>query len=71
MKPPFYEKDLIQWLQLSGETIGRMDDHPQLRADWILFLVDEVKEFLSAEEYQEMLAQLNDALVALQEDAGR
>jgi hypothetical protein len=33
--------------------------------------VDEVKEFLSAEEYQEMLAQLNDALVALQEDAGR
>jgi hypothetical protein len=65
MKPPFYEKDLVQWLQLSGEYIGRMDDHPQKRADWILFLLDEVKGFISADEYSAMLEQLSSAVADL------
>ena len=65
MEPPFYEKDLVQWLQLSGEYIGRMDDHPDNRPDWILFLVDEVKGFISADEYAALLAQLSSAVSAL------
>lgn len=71
MKPPYYEPDLIQWLQLSGEVIGNMDDHPQLRADWILFLVDEVKGFVSAEEYQAILEKLSSNVTALQKEAGQ
>lgn len=65
MKPPFYDSDLIQWLQLSGEIIGRMDDHAESRADWILFLIDEVKGFIAADEYAAMLAQLDDAITNL------
>ena len=68
MKPPFYEKDLIQWLQLSGEYIGRMDDHPETRAEWILFLVDEVKGFISAAQYAAMLEQLSSAVSALSDE---
>jgi hypothetical protein len=70
MKPPFYEPDLIQWLQLSGEYIGRMDDHPETRADWILFLVDEVKGFISPEAYQALLEQLLDGTKSQLEAAG-
>ena len=65
MKPPFYEADLIQWLQLSGEYIGRMDDHSETRADWILFLVDEVKGFITAAEYAAMLEQLDSSVTDL------
>lgn len=71
MKPPFYEPDLIQWLQLSGEYIGRMDDHSDMRADWILFLVDEVKGFISVEENQAMLAQLLDGVKAQLDVGGK
>ncbi len=71
MNPPYYEPDLIQWLQLSGEVIGNMDDHPQLRADWILFLVDEVKGFVSAEEYQAILEKLTTDVAALRKEAGQ
>lgn len=67
MKPPFYEPDLIQWLQLSGEYIGRMDDHPLTdKADWILFLVDEVKGFVSTEEYLAILDYLAETVTSLQ-----
>ena len=62
MKPPYYDNDLIQLLQLSGETIGRMDDHSDKRADWVLFLLDEIKGFLPADEYEAMLAQLSGAI---------
>jgi hypothetical protein len=62
MKPPNYDSDLIQLLQLSGEYIGRLDDHSRQRADWILFLVDEIKGFISADEYAAMLAQLTSSL---------
>jgi hypothetical protein len=71
MKPPYYEPDLIQWLQLSGEVIGNMDDHPQLRADWVLFLVDEVKGFVSAGEYEGILEKLSIEVAALQKEAGQ
>jgi hypothetical protein len=49
-------------LQLSGEKIGLMDDHSQQRADWVLFLLDEIKGFLPADEYAAMLAQLSTAI---------
>lgn len=70
MKPPFYEPDLIQWLQLSGEYIGRMDDKPQTRPDWILFLVDEVKGFISPEEYEALLERLLSSVTSLIDEAG-
>lgn len=71
MKPPYYEPDLIQLLQLSGETIGRMDDHSDARADWILFLVDEVKGFISADQYTAMLEQLSSAVAVLSDQASK
>ena len=67
MKPPFYDNDLIQTLQLSGEYIGR-SDQVEKRADWILFLLDEVKAFISADEYAAMLEQLSSAVAALHDE---
>ena len=70
MKPPFYDNDLIQSLQISGEYIGRSDQADK-RADWILFLLDEVKGFISAEEYVAMLEQLSSAVAALHDEVSK
>jgi hypothetical protein len=48
-----------------------MDDHPQLRADWILFLLGEVKGFVSADEYEAILEKLNDDVADLREEASQ
>jgi len=64
MKPPYYDNDLIQALQLSGEYIGR-SDKPEQRADWILFLIDEIKGLSPDDEYAAMLNQLNSKVAAL------
>lgn len=64
MKPPYYDNDLIQALQLSGEYIGR-SDHPETHADWVLFLIDEIKGLVSEDEYAAMLGQLKSKIAAL------
>jgi len=68
MKPPFYDNDLIQALQLSGEYIGR-SDQPEKRAAWILFLIDEIKGLVSGDEYEAMLNQLESKVAALRDEA--
>ena len=60
-----YDPDLTRWLQHSGETIGRLRP-AQKRADWILFLVDEVKAFLSPEEHALLLAELQEGIAMRQ-----
>ena len=67
MKPPYYDNDLIQTLQLSGEYIGR-SDHPEKYAQWVLFLIDEVKGFISDDEYKAMVNQLSVNLEALKNE---
>ena len=58
-----YDNQLIQWLQLSGEYIGgrhAADD----RAGWILFLLEQVKPFVTAEEYTALLNELQQRITA-------
>ena len=58
-----YDNQLIQWLQLSGEYIGGQhaaDD----RASWILFLLEQVKPFVSPEEYNALLNEVQQRIVA-------
>ena len=43
-----YDPDLTQWLQLSGEYIANVRPAEE-RSQWVMFLLDEVKAFLSAE----------------------
>ena len=58
-----YDPDLTQWLQLSGEYIGRVRPAAE-RVDWILFLFEQIKPFVSAEEYQALLDDVQTALQA-------
>jgi hypothetical protein len=58
-----YDPDLTQWLQHSGEFIGRLRPADE-RAEWILFLVDEVKAFLAPEDYARLLEELQAGLAA-------
>ncbi len=58
-----YDPDLTQWLQLSGEYIARIRPAAE-RADWVLFLFEQIKPFLSEAEYQELLAQVQQAIEA-------
>jgi len=67
MKPPYYDSDLIQTLQLSGEYIGR-SNQPEQRADWVLFLIDEIKSLLPEDEYVTLLNQLNSKVAALNDE---
>ncbi len=67
MKPPYYDNDLIQTLQLSGEYIGQ-SDHPENHADWVLFLVDEIKSQVKEEEYAAMLQKLNSSVSKMWEE---
>ena len=58
-----YDPELTQWLQLSGEYIGRVRPAAE-RVDWILFLFEQIKPFVSAEEYQALLDDVQTALQA-------
>jgi hypothetical protein len=61
MADNLYDQNLVQWLQLSGEyIIGNRP--PQERTDWVLFLLDQMKPFLSETEYGDLLRQLNQAI---------
>lgn len=63
-----YDPDLTQWLQHSGEFIGRVRPADE-RAEWILFLVDEVKAFLTPEDYARLLDELWAGLAARRSSA--
>lgn len=58
-----YDPELTQWLQLSGEYIGRVRPADE-RVDWILFLFEQIKPFVAAEEYQALLDAVQTALQA-------
>ena len=58
-----YDPELTQWLQLSGEYIGRVRPADE-RVDWILFLFEQIKPFVSTEEYQALLDAVQTALQA-------
>ena len=58
-----YDPDLTQWLQLSGQNI--VQNRPAAeRIPWVLFLLDEMKAFLTPDEYSALLSGLQDALQA-------
>ena len=59
-----YDPDLTRWLQLSGETIGRIRPAEE-RVGWVLFLSDEMKAFLTPEEYADLLDELQNEIDAL------
>ncbi|MBE2240435.1 MAG: hypothetical protein IAE81_21790 [Caldilineaceae bacterium] len=61
-----YDPDLTQWLQLSGEYIGRVRPANE-RVDWIMFLFEQIKPFISQEEYQKLLAEVRAALETQQQ----
>ena len=67
MKPPYYDSDLIQTLQLSGEYIGT-SDQPDKYAAWVLFLIDEIKGFAADDQYAAMLDELSEKVAALKEE---
>ena len=52
-----YDPDLTQWLQNSGEYIGHIRPANE-RSDWVLFLIDETKPFLTPAEYRSLLEEL-------------
>ena len=58
-----YDPELTQWLQRSGEYIGRVRPADE-RVDWILFLFEQIKPFVSTEEYQALLDAIQTALQA-------
>lgn len=58
-----YDPDLTQWLQLSGEYIGHVRPAEE-RAGWILFLLDEVKAFLTPDEFDILLHELQSNIAA-------
>ena len=53
-----YHPDVTQWLQLSGQYIAQNLPREE-RVPWILFLIDEMKQFMPEDEYLAMLAELN------------
>ena len=56
-----YDPDLTQWLQLSGEYIAKVRPAEE-RIDWIMFLLAEIKAFLSADEYAALLSGFQSAV---------
>ena len=52
-----YDQNLVQWLQFSGEYIGRVRPADE-RTAWIMFLLDQVQPFLTAKEYSALLSEV-------------
>ena len=55
MSESLYDPELTPLLQMSGEHIGQYPTAEE-RLAWTMFLLDEVKQFLSAAEYADYLA---------------
>jgi hypothetical protein len=56
-----YDQNLTQWLQLSGEYIGRVRPSDE-RVAWMEFLLDEIRPFVPPAEYATFLAELQQAI---------
>jgi hypothetical protein len=56
-----YDQNLTQWLQLSGEYIGRVRPSEE-RVAWMQFLLDEIRQFVPATEYDNFLGELQQAI---------
>jgi hypothetical protein len=56
-----YDQNLTQWLQLSGEYIGRVRPADE-RIAWMEFLLDEIRPFVPPAEYATFLAELQQAI---------
>ncbi len=56
-----YDPELTQLLQKSGEYIGHIRPTDESSA-WVLFLLDEVKAFLTPAEYKTLLEGLQEEL---------
>lgn len=63
-----YDPDLTQWLQRSGEYIGRVRPVDE-RTRWVMFLFEQIKPFLAPEEYQAFLASVQEAIAAERQSA--
>jgi hypothetical protein len=56
-----YDQNLTQWLQLSGEYIGRVRPADE-RVAWMEFLLDEIRPFVPPAEYDQFLGELGAAI---------
>ncbi len=56
-----YDQNLTQWLQLSGEYIGRVRPSDE-RVAWMEFLLDEIRQFVAPAEYDQFLGELQAAI---------
>jgi hypothetical protein len=56
-----YDQNLTQWLQLSGEYIGRVRPSDE-RVAWMEFLLDEIRPFVAPAEYDQFLEELQAAI---------
>jgi hypothetical protein len=56
-----YDQNLTQWLQLSGEYIGRVRPSDE-RVAWMEFLLDEIRPFVPPAEYDQFLGELQTAI---------
>jgi hypothetical protein len=60
-----YDQNLTQWLQLSGEYIGRVRPSDE-RVAWMQFLLDEIRQFVPPAEYDRFLSELQLAIAERQ-----
>jgi hypothetical protein len=56
-----YDQNLTQWLQMSGEYIGRVRPSDE-RVAWLLFLLDEIRQFVPPAEYNTFVSELQQAI---------
>ena len=69
MSESLYDPELTPLLQMSGEHIGQYPTAEE-RLAWTMFLLDEVKQFLSAAEYADYLQGIKREIDARQAAAG-
>ncbi len=69
MSESLYDPELTPLLQMSGEHIGQYPTAEE-RLAWTMFLLDEVKQFLSAAEYADYLAGIKREIDARQAAGG-
>lgn len=56
-----YDQNLVQWLQLSGEYIGRVRPADE-RTAWVMFLLEQVEPFVSQEEFATLLTEVQTSI---------
>ncbi len=69
MTESLYDPELTPLLQMSGEHIGQYPTAEE-RLAWTMFLLDEVKQFLSAAENADYLAGIKREIESRQAAAG-